>query len=240
MEHRRGWLRRFFDAPHADASPAPTRGARRYFFLLTTHFGRLIGLSLLGTLLSLPVVTMPATLSAMDRVAGKLVRDGNCFFFSDFFEEWKKSFFKSLPLGLVFGGLCLLGWWQAATGLVNGGTAAGALLTAGGIVLLLLSAAAGAYAFLLCAFVSLPCGALLRDAWLLLFAGWKGSLCAVAAIAAFLAFTVLALPYSLLFDAVLLYGLLQFTLCFALNGSMQTFVLDPFTKASENEEEGQG
>lgn len=76
-------------------TPPPTKGAKRFFFICYTHFWKLIRLNILFILFCLPVVTIPPSIVAMNRVLLKLVREGNTFLFSDFFEEFKKSFIKS-------------------------------------------------------------------------------------------------------------------------------------------------
>ena len=76
-------------------APPPAKGIRRLVFLYYTHFWRLIGLNLLFILFCLPVVTIPPTLTALNKVLLNLVREGNTFFFKDFIDEFKSSFIKS-------------------------------------------------------------------------------------------------------------------------------------------------
>ena len=56
---------------------------------------------------------MPAALCAMDRVLIVLVREGNVLLWEEFRDEFKKDFWRSLPLGLLFGGLLFLGIFPA-------------------------------------------------------------------------------------------------------------------------------
>lgn len=108
MVKRTYYLDRFFRrqrAPVEDAAPPPEKGAARFFFLLTTHSSKLFLLNLLFVLFSLPVITIPAALSGMNRVCMLLVREGVCFIWADFINEFKTSFFKSMPIflsGAVF------------------------------------------------------------------------------------------------------------------------------------------
>lgn len=81
--------------------PMPEGGIRRYALLLTTHFWKLIGLNLLFVLFSLPIITMPAALCGMNRVCMLLIRNGHCFLWQDFIEEFKRSFVRSI-LPVVF------------------------------------------------------------------------------------------------------------------------------------------
>ena len=89
--------------------PAPREGARRFFYLFWNHAWKLIRLNLLFLACCIPVVTMPAALCAMDRALIVLVREGNVLLWEEFRDEFKKDFWRSLPLGLLFGGLLFLG-----------------------------------------------------------------------------------------------------------------------------------
>lgn len=73
----------------------PTKGIKGFLFISYTHFWKLVRLNLLFILFCLPVVTIPPSMVAMNRVLLKLVREGNTFIFSDFIEEFKNSFLKS-------------------------------------------------------------------------------------------------------------------------------------------------
>lgn len=70
----------------------PEGGIQRYALLLTTHFRTLVGLNLLFVLFSLPVITLPAALCAMNRVCMLLIRKGCCFLWQDFRQEFRRSF----------------------------------------------------------------------------------------------------------------------------------------------------
>ena len=101
--------------------PAPREGARRFFYLFWNHAWKLIRLNLLFLACCIPVVTMPAALCAMDRALIVLVREGNVLLWEEFRDEFKKDFWRSLPLGLLFGGLLFLGYFiGVALGLVTG------------------------------------------------------------------------------------------------------------------------
>lgn len=103
MVKRTYYLDRFFRrqrAPENDAAPPPEKGAARFFFLLITHSSRLFALNALFILFSLPIITIPAALNGLSRVCMLLVREGICFVWTDFINEFKASFFKSIPVFL--------------------------------------------------------------------------------------------------------------------------------------------
>lgn len=84
--------------------PEPKKGLARFKLIIHNHFSKLVYLNLLTLLFSLPVVTIPAALSAAGAVSAKLVFYGNCFLFDDFFAAFKREFLSRT----VFGFLMLL------------------------------------------------------------------------------------------------------------------------------------
>lgn len=95
--------------------PPPEKGIKRYFFLTYTHFWRLIGLNMLFILFCLPVITIPPSISAMNKVLITLAREGNVFFVRDFIDEFKSDFIKSwlafIPWLIVIAA-AVYGYWH--------------------------------------------------------------------------------------------------------------------------------
>ncbi|MCL2694998.1 MAG: DUF624 domain-containing protein [Clostridiales bacterium] len=92
--------------------PPPARGLKRFGFVLSNHFAKLVYLSVLALLFSLPVFTAPAALCGLTAVCENLVRDGHTFLWDDFWQAFKKGFVRALPglFLLVFPALALLAW----------------------------------------------------------------------------------------------------------------------------------
>ena len=108
--------------------PPPSEGWPRWRFLFKTDFGKLVTLSLMTVLFSLPLVTAPAALCGMERVISQLWREGNTFLWQDFFEGFKGGL-RRIPAGLLLLALPFLGvlcwaldfpfkWLTAAVGAV--------------------------------------------------------------------------------------------------------------------------
>lgn len=98
------WIDRFSKPGPGVYAPPPEKGVKRFFFLLPIHIRKLILLNLIWLLFSIPVITLPAATSGVNCVLMKLVKDGRCFLWDDFWEEFKKNFAKSLiglPLYIV-------------------------------------------------------------------------------------------------------------------------------------------
>ena len=99
--------------------PWPEGGFRLYAVILATNFWKLVGLNLLFVAFSLPVITMPAALCGLNRVCMLLIRNGYCFLWQDFIEEFKRCFKRSLLPALLFSFLIFFGYYAMSLGLTN-------------------------------------------------------------------------------------------------------------------------
>lgn len=125
----------FFNDDYNDRSrpdlndPVPERGLKRWLFIFSNHFTRLVGLNLLFLLCCLPIVTIPASLCALTRVLMILYDTGSCSPWQDFRGEFFRCFFgRFLAVFLLCFfpvSLCL---WFFAFGMSSFGVGVGALL----------------------------------------------------------------------------------------------------------------
>jgi len=76
--------------------PPPARGLKRFSFVFSNHFAKLVYISFLTALFSLPLVTAPAALCGLTAVMMNLVREGHTFLWDDFWEAFKAGFSRSL------------------------------------------------------------------------------------------------------------------------------------------------
>ena len=84
-----------------EAVPLPEKGAKLFFFLLDTYFFKLIAMNLLTVLLSIPIFTIPAGITALSRVLMKLTLQGYCSVYQEYFSEWKSALVRYLPFSLI-------------------------------------------------------------------------------------------------------------------------------------------
>lgn len=237
-----GWLGRIGRQRYekeGDDRPVPQGGMKRYLFLLGTHFGKLVALNLLFIACSLPILTLPISLCALNRVCINLVREGRCFLLEDFFEEWKGSFLKSLPLGLLifggmFGGSCLI-----RLGMTNAQSVYALLFSALGIAAILLLALLGSWTFALVAMLPLPCRDLLKDAGILLALEWKRDLLMLGVLLLAACVALLLFPLSLIPLVLILISFVQYTLCFIINTPVQERIIAPYEAKRKTEEANQ-
>ncbi len=214
--------------------PLPTGGSKRFFYLLWNHFWTLVKLNLLMIVFSLPVVTIPATLCAADRVAVQLARNGYVLLWEEFRDEFKADFFKSLPLGFLYGGLIALSYVMLSIGLGNTGSFPGMFVFALGILLLYGALSCGSYAFLLRAMLSLSNRNILKNARILsVCRGGRGVTVAVMSLSGILVSYAL-FPFTLLLVASFGLGVYRFCLCYLLNRPIQENVIAPWEQSQEN------
>ena len=83
--------------------PSPASGLKRAGYMALTHFWKLITANILFVIFSLPIITMPAALTALDRVCVFIFRDGNIFLWHEFWKEFRRSFVRVLAPGILFG-----------------------------------------------------------------------------------------------------------------------------------------
>ena len=233
-------MNRFFQwrfAPkRKDASSPPQSGIGLYFYVLVTHFWKFVTLNLLLVAFALPVVTLPAAICAVNRVCVLLIREGNCFLWDDFFKEFRSSFRKSLPMGLLFGVGIAAGYYLVSLGLSNGQSIFGMLFLATGLFLSIGTALLGSWAFVLLAMLPLRCADVLKNARALTGLEGKRDIAILATHAAVLAFTLMLLPFSLIPLPLFLLSLAQYTVCFLVNTAVQQRVIAPFEAAQKAKE----
>jgi len=207
------------------AEPPPQGGWRRFFFVLGTHFWKLVSLNLLFLAFSIPVVTMPAALCGMNRVLIKLYRDGNCFVWTEFFKEFRANLWKALPFGLI-GGITLFASYyflsistSAAADRVEPFTAAI------GILLLCFTVLFLNYVFLFLPTLALKNSQIARNALIFTITEWKTNLAILASTVLLTTLTVLFMPYSVVLLVFVTIVLQQFIVCAAINEPLQRRII---------------
>ena len=206
--------------------PMPEGGIQRYALLLTTHFWKLVGLNLLFVLFSLPVITLPAALCAMNRVCMLLIRNGYCFLWQDFWQEFRRSFARSLLPALLFAGLIFFGYYSMSLGLTNAGNPIWSMLFwAIGIGATVAGICWGNYFFALVSLLDQNNRGILKNAWLLCMLRPGRSLSVFAIIAATGFAMAVLMPVSILLMAVCTAVLGQYSVCFLVNDLAEAYIL---------------
>jgi len=98
----RRWYEPKKDRPDIPKDAKKKRGVVGYLEILWREFFTLVGLNLLFIVTCLPIITIPASITAMSQITVTMVRDKNHFLFSDYFRAFKRDFWRSLMAGLIF------------------------------------------------------------------------------------------------------------------------------------------
>jgi uncharacterized membrane protein YesL len=202
----------------------PEKGAKRFFFLLTTHPWKLVTLNLVFLMFSIPVVTIPAAFCGLSRVLIKLVREGNCFLWSDFWQEFKSSFFKAMPFGLLVAFLLFDSYYALSISTSGGGILPGAL----GLFLLGMAVLFGSYAFVLLPSLDLKGRYITKNTFILMMTEWKTNLAILGTALALGALIAAIFPYSTILMLFISFSLMQLVICTAVNGPLQRRIIAPY------------
>lgn len=217
--------------------PAPQEGSRRFFYLLWTYIWKLVWLNVVFLVFCVPVITIPAAISAMDRALIVLVRDGNVLLWEEFRDEFRRDFRASLPLGLIFGALLFLSYYLLSLALGNLTNMLGPVAFAIGLFVLFFALGRGSYAFLLRAMFDLTTGEILKNANAMAAVRGGRGLAAVLLDLCGLFLVYAFFPYSLIAVALIGVSLHHFLLCYLLNAPIQERIIGPWEELRAQKEQ---
>ena len=213
--------------------PPPERGLKRFFFLISTHFWKYVTLNLLFIAFSIPVVTIPAAFCGVNRVQIKLIREGNCFLWSEFIKEFKANLFKSLPFGLLFAVLLFMSYYALGVSVSSGDSSLNIFAGAIGLFILGLTLLFSSYVFVLLPSLALKNRHIAKNAIILIVTEWKTDLVIIGSIVA-MAFIIVALfPYTVVLLLFIWFSLQQLIICIAVNEIMQRRIIEPYEKSQK-------
>jgi len=211
-------------------SPSPQKGIRRFFFLFGTYFWRLLGINFLFVLCCLPLITIPASICALNRYTIKMVRDGYGFSVADYWKEWKAQLVKSILVAPVSVLPLALGYYllnMYASGFGGSGVLAAAIFwLAFGLVV-------GSYVFMLLAMLDLPLQKIVKTAFLLIILDWKESLGVLLLTMFTLVAAGSAFPLSVLILGGGWFAWLSLALGCIINGPVQKRIFTPYQEQLE-------
>lgn len=210
--------------------PPPQSGAALYGYLLKTYYWQLLWLNWVFLLSCIPIVTIPAALTALDRGCLKLVREGQVLFWMEYKTEFRRSFAKSLPAGLLFAAVLFVSYYLLSLGLSNGDSLFAMLFSGAGLGVLVLGTGWGAYAFVLLAAQELPVGTVLKNAWYLMLLGGRYTAAVLAALAAEAGLLLLLFPVSLALAALGLGAVTQYTVCWFVHIPLNEHIFRPYER----------
>lgn len=172
----------------------------------------------------MPAVTLPAALCAMNRVCMMLIRNGYCFLWQDFWQEFRRS--RTLLPALFFLLLSFLGYYAMSLGLTNAGLPLWSMLFwAVGIGFTIAGICWGSYFFALVSLLDQDNRGILKNAWRLCMIRPGSALCVFAIIAAASLAMAALMPVSILLIVSCTVALVQYSVCFLVNDLADEYVL---------------
>ena len=214
------------------AEPPPQGGWRRFFFVLGTHFWKLISLNLLFLAFSIPVITIPAALCGMNRVLIKLYRDGNCFVWTEFIKEFRANLFKAIPFGFLGGVMLFASYYFLSLSISSAGNGVSIFPAAIGVVLLSFSVLFVNYGLVFLPILDLKNRQIAQNAFIFLITEWKTNFAILASVAVTALFSVSFFPYTLISLVFLSVSFMQYVICAAINTPLQKRIIAPFEEAN--------
>lgn len=202
------------------------KGLALFFEILVREAFELIKLNLLFLLFCVPVVTIPAAITAMSRVTGKMVRDENHYLWEDFWGTFKKEFVPA-TLG---GWLLLIVIVLSVVGILfySGGVSMSGIFMLPLVVTVavgLVTLMASFYFFPMLALVDLPLKQLLKNALLLSVVCPLPNLLAAVIFILSMYFMIGLLFFAVPIILFLVCALLNFICTFAAYGGLCKFVI---------------
>ncbi|MEM1485097.1 DUF624 domain-containing protein [Oscillospiraceae bacterium PP1C4] len=212
--------------PGIEKNAPSKKGLALFFDILFREFFELFKLNLLFLLFCIPIITIPAALTAMSRLTLTMVQDKPHFLWRDFFDAFKANFKTSALAGLMlFAGLFIAGYSAYFYGL---STRTNALFYVPlGISLCLVYALTviSFYLFPLIALVDLPLKVLIKNALLLTFICLPHNLATFAATGLLVFLFVGFFPVSLPFILIAFFALLNLISTFCAYSGIKRYVI---------------
>ncbi len=224
--------KRFAPGPGVTELP-PEKGVKRFFFLLMTHPWKLVTLNLMFLMFSIPVVTIPAAICGVNRVLIKLVREGNCFLWSEYKKEFKANLFKSLPFGLLSAVLLFMSYYALSVSTSSEDSSMSIFAGAIGLFILGLTLLFTSYVFVLLPSLALKNRHIAKNAIVLMVTEWRTNLVIIGSMVALTIIIAAFFPYTVVLLLLIWFSLQQLIICTAVNETMQRRIIAPFEQSQK-------
>ena len=198
----------------------PKGGVKRVGYVLWNYAGRLVGANVLFLLCCIPIVTIPAALSALNRYLSAIYRVGYGFSLEDYWKEFKSDILKNLPAGVLTGAL---GFYSCK------GTTHDVLIGCG-IGVMIFAILIGGYYFVMSAMLDLGVGVLLKNTFLIMVLEWKLSMVIVITVVIAGGILLALAPYSLFLLLTIGVSFPQMVIYACVDRAVERRVLQPFEK----------
>lgn len=210
----------------------PTGGIRRVGYIIINYPGKLFVINIVFLLCCLPIVTAPAAFIALNRYVFRIFQKGYDFSLADYWDEFKSSLGRRIPLGILAGFLCFYGYYLMSLAGNFAEETMHAVVIGIGIAFAVMGLLMGAYTFFLSAVLELPNKAIIKNAFLLIFLDWKATLGVLVIIVAELGLLVAFSPYSLYLVLIGGASIGQLGICALLYPVVRKRIIEPYERQS--------
>lgn len=219
-----------------DAEKTPPKGGiKRVGYIIANYTGRLFIVNIVFILSCIPVVTIPAAFIALNGYLIKIFRQGYNFSLADYFNEYKASIFRGIPMGAFLGTLLFYGYYLISLSGNFIDKSLGSVIMGIGIAVFIITLVFGTYLFILTAMLSLSVRHLFKNAFILMLVEWKCSFKAACVSLLMIGLLVAFLPYSLYLVLIGFYSILQLLLVSVLMPAVMKRIVEPY---ENNQNEG--
>lgn len=211
----------------------PRSGPKRVGYIIVNYPGKLIAANLLFLLCSVPVITIPAALSALNCYIGRIFRIGYGAEYSDFLKEYRHGLVRYLPHGILAGGVGFYAYYllSLANNFPQGGQRE--IVTGIGAGVAIIAALLFAYVFVLTSMVDLPFRHIFKNAAILILLEWKRSVIVVCDAALFIGAALLFFPHSVFWLLAAGFSVHQLVVCAAVCPAVLKRIVEPFEKNAQ-------
>ena len=206
----------------------PAGGIKRVGYVFWNYAGRLVVVNMLFLLCCIPIVTIPAALSALNRYLSAIYRVGYGFSLEDYWKEFKSDIVKNLPAGVLTGALGFYSYYLLSlAGNFGSGTTHDVLIWCW-LGVMIFAILIGAYYFVMSAMLELSVGALLKNTFLIMVLEWKMSIIIVVTVVIAGGILLALAPYSLFLLLTIGISFPQMVVYACVDRAVERRVLQPF------------
>lgn len=206
----------------------PRSGMKRIGYVILNYTGKLVLINLIFMICCIPIVTIPAAVSALNCYVGKIFRVGYGMEVSDYWKEFKAGLWKNIPLGILTGVIGFYSYYLLS--LANNFPESGQrdAVVGIGIAVAVIAILLNSYLFILTSMVELPNKYILKNAFILMLAEWKRSLIAVVEVTFFGGVVLMTVPYSVLWLLLAGFAIQQLTVCAIIQPAIIRRIVEPY------------
>ena len=206
----------------------PRNGVKRFFYVLINYTGKLILINIIFVISCIPVITIPAAITALNYYLIKIFQRGYNFEMIDYWTEFKQNLVKGIPFGLLFGMLFGYAYYLMSLSGNYRYYSMGSMIFGIGIAVFIIGACLSSYSFVLNAMLDLSCKNILKNAFILMIVEWKTSVMVfiVHCISVFIIMSFM--PYAILIYVLIGFSMQQLSICAMIVPIVMKRVVYPF------------